>query len=916
MKNKLFLILVIASIVGGGGFYAYKYFGNIYKVDTWTLVPNSAVMVYESSNTVKVWNALQKKAPWKNLLSIPFFRDLKENFESLDSLGGRSGQLDELFRGNPFLISMHITGDDTFDYVYYIELKDLKSNDLANRILGLFKEKKGHVFSQRKYKDFDVNEIRDVDSKGSFTYVNYKNFFIGSFTPHLVEDAIRNITGENLETFENQNAALFNFSKLDNDDGNLYVNSEKISELYGTFASQKGWNQLRFFSEQAFLDVTLTDKTLLLNGFSQVEKEANTTFLGTFKGQKPGKMQIQSYLPNRTAILFHLTFENAAAWKENLVRFWRKRVPNQMQKWEDLGNKHQFDVDAFFSWLGYEIGLATLESVNANEPEKILIINALDVNEGLKQLNKSTELLAGSEQDTLYIENYSGQEIRQIPIQNFPGLLLGPQFNGFKSCFYTVMDSYLVMANNVQVLKNLINDRELENVWSKSLRQTGFMESILEEANVSLIVNTLSVWNILQANLNPKWQRFSKKNAHQLRQFENISAQFSYVDNKFFTSLSMDFVEKKPTDNQPQNYMLVQNAFTETPIATKPFVVRNHVTNRREVLLQDQQHYLYLIGADGKTLWRDSIGAAIQGGITQIDYYGNGKLQYYFITDDALHVIDRLGNYVENFPIRVQSGLSLYQTSVVDYDKSKKYRFLVADKEGNIYMFDKRGKNLDGWQPRRLGNRLATPPFHIRVRGRDCIVAVQEDGVVNMLNRRGQMYPGFPFDLKDKINNPLFVNVGTSFKKSFFTSVTNSGLLVRFNFDGAIFERKQLLRPTKDATFKLAIDALGRTYIIARQEQNRVSVLDRNGEEIFEKDYAASGEMAVQYYDFGRGQRVYALTDQQQEFTYLYDADGKLINYQPIESGFNIGLMYFESRKSFRVFKNYENNFSILDYKR
>ena len=906
----------MAALLFGGGFYAYKYFRDTYQVDTWMLIPNSAVLVYESSNTVKIWNDLQRKAPWRNLLTIPVFRELKENFESLDSLGGGSGQLDELFRGNPFLISMHVTGDDAFDFMYYIELKDLKSNNLANSILNNFKEKEGNVFSERKYKNFTIKEIKADDASGSFTYVNYKNFFIGSFTPHLVEDAIRNITGENLQTFQNQNTSLFSFSKLDNDDGNLYVNSKKITELYGAFASQKVGNELRFFSEQSFLDVNITDKTLLLNGFSKVDQEPNTTYLGTFTGQKPDRIKLQSYLPNRTAILFHLSFNDGKTWKENLVKYWRKRVPIQMQKWDDLNNKNQFDVDAFFSWLGQEIGLATLESVDPKEPEKILVIHANDINEGLKQFNKLTENLSGEDQDTLYIENYSGNEIRQILIENFPKMLLGPQFSGFSSCFYAAIDSYLVMANNVQVLKNLINDREMENVWSKSIRQNTFMESILEEANVNLIVNTLSVWNTLQVNLHPKWQRFSQKYASQLKQFENVAVQFSHVDNRFFTSLSVDFVEKKPTDNQPQNYILAQDVFTEAPIATKPFVVRNHINHRREVLLQDKLNYLYLFDEKGNTLWRDSIGGTIQGVVSQIDYFNNGKLQYYFITEKALHIIDRLGNYIEGFPVQVQTGLSLHQTSVVDYDKSKRYRFLVADVEGNIYMFDKQGKSLQGWQPRRLNNRLATAPFHIRVRSRDCIVGVQEDGIVNMMNRRGQMYPGFPLDLKDKINNPLFIDIGTGFTKSYFTTVTNSGQLIRINLEGAIIERKQLLRPTKDATFKLVIDALGRTYVIGRQEQNRVSMLDRNGKVIFEKDYVASGEMRMQYYDFGRGQQVFALTDKDQEFTYLYDSNGKLINYQPIESGFNIGLMYFESQKNFRVFKNYENHFSILDYKR
>ncbi len=916
MKNRLLLIIISISLLVGGSLFGYFYYQKVLKVDTWDLVPNNALMVYESNNTIKVWNGMQKKGPWRNLLSVPFYKDWKQHFESLDSIGGETGQLDRLLRGNQLLVSLHITSDDSFDFMYYLELKDLKATNIAANIIGAFEKDPNHIATDRKYKNFEIRALKNASNGSIFTFVNYKNFFIGSFTPHLVEDAIRNITGENLKTFKNQYTALFDFSKLENDEGNLYLNSAKFEDLYGIFADGKSFPALRFFSEEAFLDINMTENALLMNGFSATGKENHTTYLSTFKGQQPQKIGLQNYLPNRTAMLFHLSLSDASKWQENLRQYWKKRAPKELIAWDQLNKKHGFDVDKFYSWIGEEIGLGVLESVDPERPERILIVHGKDVNEGLNQLNKFAEKLFTSSEDTLYVENYSGHEIRQIPLEEFPSMLFGQKFKGFDQCFFTVLDSYVVFANTVQVVKNLITDQELENVWSKSIKQGAFMDTILEEANVNLIVNTLSLWNIFHTNLSPKWKNFAEDFQAQLKRYEHYAAQFHYVDNKFFTSIAASFDGESAVDNLPKNYVLLQNAFTEGTITSKPHTVRNHRNGSLEILVQDDNNFLYLINGDGKILWRDSIHSPIIGKISQIDYYKNNKLQYFFITQDALHLIDRLGNYVEGFPLVMPSPIKLEQAAVLDYDRSKRYRFLVADKLGHIYMFDKLGTNLAGWRPRKLNDRLSTAPFHVRVRGRDCIVAVQENGIVNMMNRRGEMYPGFPFDLKDKINNPIFVDIGADFSSSSLTTVTNSGQLVELNFKGAVVARKQLYRPTKEATFTMAIDALGRTFIIARQEENRVSILDRKGEVIFEKDYVASSKMEIQYYNFSQGQQVYVLIDPDQEFTYIYDAKGRLINYQPIESGYKIGLMYFDAKNKFRVFKNFGNNFSILEYNR
>ncbi|MDN5200907.1 hypothetical protein QQ008_06030 [Fulvivirgaceae bacterium BMA10] len=915
--KKLFVIFFLFSAIAIGGYFFYT---KIYKAevaDVWSLVPENATLVYETSNVVRNWNNLQKRALWKNLQRIPFYKSLKDNFESLDSLGDRSGQLDELLTGNPLLISLHVTSRDDFNYLFFVELPTLKGQSLARKIADHFKKQTGFSHIQRNYNDFSIQEVTHNASGETFSYIFYKNYFIGSFAPFLVEDVVRIIKGEVDKTFSTENKNLFDVTKLENDDGNLYINSRKVQQLIGIFGKEGKSdlnNQLRNFCQSTFLDLTLTNEDILLNGFSF--NNAGNGFLNTFRSQKAGKLEMTNVLPNRTASLFHLTFENGDRWKTNLLTYWNTNLPEQKKKWDQLNVQDKITPDDFFKWFGGEIGLANLEPIDPLEPEKLLVVKPNDLNEALNHLNRQSETLHATNGDSIYHEVYANIPLRQLTVEELPGKLLGPAFKGFTQTFYAPIDGYIVMANDVEVIKSLINDRESEDVWGKSVKQNEFLESTLKDSNLSLIVNTANIWGSLVNDLSPKWKNFAQLFELPLKRFEMIAIQFSSVEKNFFTSMLVRYKEIKQIEQFSTNYLLVQNAFTEFPIGTKPYIVRNPTNGSREILLQDVSDQLYLIDSQGKLIWKDSLNGQIKDGIKQIDFHGNGGKQYFFITDRHLHIMDRNGGYVEGFPVEVSSEAHLEKSNVIDYDKSKRYRFLVSDRMGNIFMYDKNGTNLDGWNPRKVNKKLSSSPFHIRVRGKDCIVTIQEDGVVNIMNRRGKMYPGFPLDLKEQVHNSMFVNVGTTFSRTAFTTLTDNGQLIQFNLEGAVLKREQLYRPSKATLFKLAIDALGRTFIIARQEQNRLSILDKNGKVIFEKDYVLTGDLDIQFYNFGRGVQIFAITDKEQEFTYLYDATGNLINYQPIESAHRIGLMYFESQNKYHVYKNYENQFSILEYKR
>ena len=63
---------------------------------------------------------------------------------------------------------------------------------------------------------------------------------------------------------------------------------------------------------------------------------------------------------------------------------------------------------------------------------------------------------------------------------------------------------------------------------------------------------------------------------------------------------------------------------------TLPRFVTNHRTGEREVVIQDTDNQLYLIGHDGKILWKKRLDSPIVGDIYQVDLFRNGFLQLAF----------------------------------------------------------------------------------------------------------------------------------------------------------------------------------------------------------------------------------------------------------------------------------------------
>ena len=168
-------------------------------------------------------------------------------------------------------------------------------------------------------------------------------------------------------------------------------------------------------------------------------------------------------------------------------------------------------------------------------------------------------------------------------------------------------------------------------------------------------------------------------------------------------------------------------------IVLGPLIVKNHINNSNEVLIQDSKNILYLINDRGQVEWTRKIDGKIIKEVNQIDSYKNGKLQYVFATEKSLNLLDRKGRDVGKFPLKFKDKITS-PVSVFDYDKNKNYRLLITQ-NNELFMFDSKGNRVRGFDYNKK-NKIVTTPKHFRIGNKDIIVFKTIDKLT-ILNRRG-----------------------------------------------------------------------------------------------------------------------------------------------------------------------------------
>ena len=240
-----------------------------------------------------------------------------------------------------------------------------------------------------------------------------------------------------------------------------------------------------------------------------------------------------------------------------------------------------------------------------------------------------------------------------------------------------------------------------------------------------------------------------------------------------------------------------------------PQILINTASGEKEILIQDTANNIYLLNRTGEILFSKNIGEKILGRVLQIDYYNNGKQQYLFNSARHVYLIDREGNSVASYPLRLaypaSAGLSL----------SEHARYYVPCSNGAIYGFEKNGRPLAGYSPR-SGTGVINIPMRCTAYGRtEALIALNGAGKLMLMDNKGA--------IRWSINNLVPEEAGFSFinRLNDFVLLNVSGSqLLKISSDG-----NEKIKPLVDSAFSItamAISDSGYSYFYGSSKEVRL----------------------------------------------------------------------------------------------
>ena len=612
---------------------------------------------------------------------------------------------------------------------------------------------------------------------------------------------------------------LLKFLKTTNDKSEISIIRNDIGKhktpvfIDSTLSSKQLTNYLVF-------DVDLAQENILLNGISKAT-DSTKSLINIFKNTIAQENELALITPNNSDGFLSLTYNDYNVFKTNLNAF-NKKSSNE-------------DHPTLFNNIT-EIGVIYNDS-NA------LVLNTIDTDYTKTQL---------SEHQTI-TETY-----RSIPIYNFNTLRLfknelAPFFNENVQ-YYCQLDQFFVFSNSKETLLDIItNYQNKTTLFHKAYYQT-VSKQLSSQSSLLQVVNGKTLGKLLNSAL-------KDNTAVDLENYRTSAFQFTYDSNfAHFNAV----LNKSKAVKEVQTISEKFNIKLDHDILNEPQFVKNHVTGKNEIVVQDIKNTLYLISNAGKILWKKEVKDAILGAITQVDLYKNGKLQLAFATKRDVYILDRDGNNAKPFPVNLKDKIT-QPLSVFDYDGKKNYRFLITQNK-ELLMLDAKGKMVNGFNYKK-DKTISSQPKHFRIGSKDYIVFTSKNNLV-ILDRVGNIR----IPVKDEFDfseNDLFLN------KDKFTFTTEDGNLVTINQTGNV--AKQGLGLTKNHGFDAS--SFSTTYLT----ENKLTI---NGKTI-ELDF---GNYTKPQLFYSNDKIFVSVTDLQTQKLYVFDSNAKLLDHFPVFTTSGIDL--------------------------
>jgi hypothetical protein len=915
-KRMILIFLVAGALVFLTAGYFYMRRILITGTDPISAVAPDAAVIVRSGSITGFLSAIRNNQDlWSETGAVLNSHDLETRVSFLDSVFNHNPQAAQLAAGKGIIFSMHPAGRDNYQAVFYSGLSSYREIKAYNQVMH---EMIGNqaVISERIYDRVKVYDASFNKSTGkqNITWAISDGVFILSYSPVLVENSIRQLfSGKSLLEDEGFNKVLSTSGR--NVDADVFINLKLFPRYISSFIKGKGKRFLSGFSvlgNWALLDLHLRDNAMILNGFSFSDRSQNN-YLNIFHGQSPETVNVESVVPGYSSAFLALGLSDLPGFYRNyhewLTSAGKVAHHNDMkERFIYLTGSDPFEV--FHSLIDVEVALVMTGWEKADEEGQTFLLmktkSSSQARDTLMEMLRHHASLtgddAGSYRNVYNVDSETSFNIYSFPYLNTGELLFGEMFGAAETSYFSFVGNYLVFGESVNGISEFIHANVLNQTLSADTRFREFSEYLSSRNNFYFYSNMPRSAGLFSQLAREELSENLRNNLESYRKFQALSVQFGsgrdMIYNNLFLRYSPEVIEEAHTQWQ---------TLLDTVIDFKPVFLVNHNTGENEIFVQDLNNTIYLINQAGRILWKKPVAGKILGNVHQIDFFNNGRLQMMFNTREQIFLVDRNGNDVGRYPIRLPSPAT-NGISVFDYDNNKDYRIFVAGEDNSVVVRSKDGNIISGWDFKGTEHPVFHEIKYFRTDGRDYIVFADRHRVY-MLDRRGnvRVNPDKIFPVSPRNNIIYEGRTPSSDPRIAITDTT--GVIWHIYFDGKT-ETLKLGEFSSGHFFDFQdINANGyKDYIFI--DKNRLEVFNNDGSPMFSHEFTVPILHSPSYYHFSRQNRKIGVVASGLGQIYLLNSDGELYQGFPLlgRSPFTIGFLQ-TGQGNFQLIVGSDNNF-------
>lgn len=893
----IFLLIFLSGII----FFLFRFRENKRPINSAIrAIPASAAFVIETRQTRESWRKISEtNIIWEELLNINSVSRLNREIKAFDSLYTLNPLVKEIFDGQSLFISAHMTDEKNFNFIFLFNIPPSVGSSAAFGLSGEISS--GYSSTVKEYDGASITTVHPEAGKDGdvFSYTIYNDIFIGSFNVMLVEDVVRQInTGKSLmDDFAFQKVMATTGGKSD---ANLLINHKFFPDFISSLTKkefQAPVSSLKNFADWTALDLKIKPNVLMLNGFT-LSNDSLSRFLNLFGQQKPQAAEFTEIIPSNTSAFVHFGFSNFGAFYKNYRQFLDNS--EKEEKINAIQKECSCDIEKYLlSWVENEMAVMFTESVIQNQSADtteqgtlapglpgnfFAVFKSNKIREAERLLSTLTDSVIYNGSDSARSEEFP---IKKLKYPHLLSLLLGNLFSDHRSEYFTIIDDYVVFANDIKPLVDFISRFASGKTLSKKISFNSFSENLSAESNIFVYADISHSLNMFRHLAGTNYHAAMDEHEELFRKFEAVAIQISNENSQLF--YNNIFLKYNPSHKQ--EISTIWETKLDNEVHSRPLLLTNHYTQAKEVFVQDDANLIYLISGTGKVLWKRPLSEKIISGISQVDALKNNKLQMLFNTASSIYLVDRNGKDVTGFPLKLEAPASTGLT-VIDYDKNRNYRILIPCSNGVVYNYEIGGQPVKGWDLPKMKGTVKKPFLYFSQDGKDYLTCIDEKGNIYVLDRSGKNRVTVNGKLAISKNNSFFIEPGKNIGKTRIVATDSTGNIIRIYFNGNIEHIK--IDDFSDQHFFGFWDInndKSAEYIFADKNDLKVYAQDNLRYSLFNYRFESEITQHPLLFDFPDNKKFIGIPDSRSNKICLFDEKGAMPEDFPIfgNTSFSIG---------------------------